>query len=80
MNAIRLGFGRGWIEIRHTLTYWPDLVQVLFFSVVSVVALLVMRGHSVPGTAFSLGSLTLPGVIGMNIAVGGVTGDRKSVV
>ena len=33
-----------------------------------------MRGHHVPGTSFSLGSLTLPGVIGMNIAVGGVTG------
>ena len=40
----------------------------------SVVALVVMRGHHVPGTTFSLGSLTLPGVIGMNIAVGGVTG------
>jgi ABC-2 type transport system permease protein len=46
----------------------------VFFSAVSVVALVVMRGHHVPGTTFSLGSLTLPGVIGMNIAVGGVTG------
>jgi ABC-2 type transport system permease protein len=74
LSAARLGLARGGIEIWQTLTYWPDLVQALFFSGVSVVALVVMRGHHVPGTTFSLGSLTLPGVIGMNIAVGGVTG------
>ena len=74
MNAIRLGFGRGWIEIRHTLTYWPDLFQALFFSGISILVLFLMRGHQVPGTSFSLGSATLPGVIGMNIAVGGITG------
>ena len=73
-SAARLGLARGGIEIWQTLTYWPDLLQALFFSAVSVVALVVMRGHHVPGTTFSLGSLTLPGVIGMNIAVGGVTG------
>ena len=72
--AERGSAGRGGIEIWQTLTYWPDLLQALFFSAVSVVALVVMRGHHVPGTTFSLGSLTLPGVIGMNIAVGGVTG------
>ena len=74
LSAARLGLARGGIEIWQTLTYWSDLLQVLFFSAVSVVALFVMRGHNVPGTSFSLGSLTLPGVIGMNIAVGGVTG------
>ena len=74
LSAARLGLARGGIEIWQTLTYWPDLLQALFFSGVSVVALFVMRGHHVPGTTFSLGSLTLPGVIGMNIAVGGVTG------
>jgi ABC-2 type transport system permease protein len=74
LSAARLGLVRGRIEIWQTLTYWPDLLQALFFSAVSVVALFVMRGHQVPGTSFSLGSLTLPGVIGMNIAVGGVTG------
>jgi ABC-2 type transport system permease protein len=74
LSAARLGLARGGIEIWQTLTYWPDLVQAVFFSAVSVVALVVMRGHHVPGTTFSLGSLTLPGVIGMNIAVGGVTG------
>jgi ABC-2 type transport system permease protein len=79
VNAIRLGFlkqglGRGWIQIRQTFTYWPDPFQALFFSGVSIVVLFLMRGHHVPGTTFSLGSLTLPGIIGMNIAVGGITG------
>ena len=37
--AARLGLARGGIEIRQTLTYWPDLLQALFFSAVSVVAL-----------------------------------------
>ncbi len=33
-----------------------------------------MRGHHVPGTTFSLGSLTLPSVIGMSFALGGLLG------
>ena len=60
LSAARLGLARGGIEIWQTLTYWPDLLQALFFSGVSVVALVVMRGHHVPGTTFSLGSLTCP--------------------
>jgi ABC-2 type transport system permease protein len=76
VTTARLGVTRGGIEIWQTLTYWPDLLQALFFSAVSVVALVVMRGHHVPGTTFSLGSLTLPGVIGMNIAVTGVRRRR----
>jgi ABC-2 type transport system permease protein len=79
VNATRLGFlkqgfGGGLIEIKMTLTYWPDLFQALFFSGISILVLFLMRGHHVPGTSFSLGSLTLPGVIGMNLAVGGITG------
>jgi ABC-2 type transport system permease protein len=74
LGVLKQGLDRGWIEIRHTLTYWPDLFQALFFSGLSILVLFLMRGHHVPGTTFSLGSLTLPGVIGMNIAVGGITG------
>jgi ABC-2 type transport system permease protein len=73
LDAVKLGLARGGIEIRQTLTYWPDLLQALFFSGLSIGVLFLMRGHHVPGTTFSLGSLTLPGVIGMNIAVGGIS-------
>jgi ABC-2 type transport system permease protein len=74
LGTLRLGLARSGIELRQTLTYWPDLVQSLFFTGVSVLVLFLMRGHHVPGTTFSLGSLTLPSVVGMNIAFGGVLG------
>jgi ABC-2 type transport system permease protein len=80
LDAVRLGLARGRIEIWQTLTYWPDLLQALFFSGLSVVVLFLMRGHHVPGTTFSLGSLTLPSIIGMNIAVGGVSGVAALLV
>lgn len=77
MNALRvarLGLARGGIELRHTFTYWPDLFQSLFFPVIQIVVLFLMRGHHVPGTAFSLGSLTLPSIMGMGFAFGGMIG------
>ena len=74
MTAIRLGLRRGGIELRQTLTYWPDLVQALFIPVVGILVLFLLRGHQVPGTTFSLGSLTLPGFIGMSFAMGGMLG------
>jgi ABC-2 type transport system permease protein len=74
VTAIRLGLRRGGIELRQTLTYWPDLVQALFIPVVGILVLFLLRGHQVPGTTFSLGSLTLPGFIGMSFAMGGMLG------
>ena len=74
VSVIRLGLARGGIELRHTFTYWPDLFQNLFFPLVQVVVLFLMRGHHVPGTTFSLGSLTLPSGIGVGFAFGGVLG------
>jgi ABC-2 type transport system permease protein len=73
-TAVRLGLRRGGIELRQTLTYWPDLVQSLFIPVAGILVLFLMRGHHVPGTTFSLGSLTLPGFIGMSFAMGGMLG------
>jgi ABC-2 type transport system permease protein len=73
-GTIRQGIARGGIELRHTLSYWPDLVQSLFFGGIGVLVLFLMRGHHVPGTTFSLGSLTLPSLIGMNFAMGGALG------
>jgi ABC-2 type transport system permease protein len=73
-GTIRQGIARGGIELRQTLTYWPDVVQALFFSGIGVLVLFLMRGHHVPGMTFSLGSLTLPSLIGMNFAMGGLMG------
>jgi ABC-2 type transport system permease protein len=73
-QVVRLGLARGGIELRQTLTYWPDLLQYTFPQAIQIVVLFLMRGHHVPGTAFSLGSLTLPSVIGMGFAMGGLLG------
>jgi ABC-2 type transport system permease protein len=74
VNAVRLGFARGVIELWHAVSYWPDLFQTLFFPAIQLVVLFLMRGHRVPGTTFSLGSLTLPSGIGMGFAFGGMLG------
>jgi ABC-2 type transport system permease protein len=74
LRAARLGLARGGIELRQVLTYWPDLIQNTFLPLAQIGVLFLMRGHHVPGTSFSLGSLTLPSVIGMGFAFGGVLG------
>jgi ABC-2 type transport system permease protein len=74
LRIARLGLARGGIELRQTFTYWPDLFQYTFFSAIQIVVLILMRGHRVPGTTFSLGSLTLPSVLGMGIAFSGALG------
>jgi ABC-2 type transport system permease protein len=74
LRVARLGLARGGIELRQVLTYWPDLFQNTFLPLAQILVLFLMRGHHVPGTSFSLGSLTLPSVIGMSFAFGGVLG------
>jgi ABC-2 type transport system permease protein len=74
VNAVRLGLARGGIELRHSFTYPPDLFQTLFIPLLQIVVLFLMRGHHVPGTTFSLGSLTLPSGIGMGFVLGGTLG------
>jgi ABC-2 type transport system permease protein len=74
LGTLSLGLARGRIELRHAFTYWPDLVQALVFSGISLLVLFLLRGHHVPGVAFSLGSLTLPSIVGMNLAFSGVLG------
>jgi ABC-2 type transport system permease protein len=74
MRVVKLGLARGGIELRQIITYWPDLFQAFFIPAAGILTLFLMRGHHVPGTTFSLGSLTLPGFIGMSFAMGGMLG------
>ena len=46
----------------------------LFFPLIQILVLFLMRGHHVPGTTFSLGSLTLPSIMGISFAFGGMIG------
>jgi ABC-2 type transport system permease protein len=72
MAAARAGLARGRAEIRQTFTTGQDLWNYLFPTVIFLVVMFFMRGAAVPGTNFSLGSRTLPSVIGMGIAFGGL--------
>jgi ABC-2 type transport system permease protein len=73
-HAARLGLARGWTEFRHYLTSPQDLAWNLFVAVVFVVVLLFQRNTRVEGSTLPLAMLTLPGILGMWVAVGGYQG------
>jgi ABC-2 type transport system permease protein len=72
-TAVRAGFARGLVELRQTVTTAQDLWNYLFPTVGFLITMFFMRGAAVPGTDFSLGSRTLPSVMGMSIAFGMMT-------
>lgn len=73
VTAVRAGLARGRIEFRQTLTDTQTLMQYLFPALIFAVVMYFMRGSSVPGTSFSLGAMTMPSVLGMNVAFTGFT-------
>lgn len=72
LAAVRTGLARGRLETRQTLTTSQDLWNYLFPTVIFLVVMFFMRDAAVPGTDFSLGSRTLPSVLGMNVAFTGL--------
>jgi ABC-2 type transport system permease protein len=71
--AVRAGLARGRTEFRQTLTNAQDLWNYFLPTLIFLVVMFFMRGATVPGTNFSLGSRTLPSVVGMSIAFTGLT-------
>lgn len=72
MAAVRAGLRRGFIELRQSLTNAGDLWNYLFWPVVILVVMYFLRGITVPGTDSSLSSMTIPSVLGMQLAFGGL--------
>ena len=70
--AARAGLSRGWIELRNTFSNTQDLFGYLFPTVLLLAVMFFMRGATVPGTGFSLGTRTLPSALGMGIVFGGL--------
>jgi ABC-2 type transport system permease protein len=70
--AVRAGIRRGFIELRQTFTTVQDLWNYLFPTVLLLVVMVFMRESTVAGTSFSLGSRTLPSVLGMGIVFAGL--------
>jgi ABC-2 type transport system permease protein len=68
-TALRAGFTRGLIELRQSFT-GAGLVGHLFWPVVTLVAIFFLRNRGFGTSGFTLGTLALPGVLGMFIALG----------
>lgn len=79
MNAVRLGLRRGWIELIQSLTTRADQVWLVLMNGIFIAVLYYQRDATIPGTDVSLALSTLPGLIGMNILVGGWMGTTMQL-
>ena len=79
MAAARLGMRRGCIEMGHSLTNRADQVWIVTVNAAFVLVLVFQRDSDLSGTGFSLALATLPGLIGMNIAMGGWMGTAQTL-
>ncbi|SEF37349.1 ABC-2 type transport system permease protein [Amycolatopsis pretoriensis] len=70
--ALRAGLARGWIEFKQTWTNRDDVVGQFVFVALFLGALFFMRNATLPGTGFSLGAATVPGVLGAGIVFNGL--------
>jgi ABC-2 type transport system permease protein len=68
-TALRAGFSRGLIELRQSFT-GAGLLGHLFWPVVTLAAIFFLRDRSFQASGLSLGTLALPSVLGMYIALG----------
>lgn len=73
-TAVRAGLQRARIEMRQQLTSAEDVWQTLFFPVLSLIVMYVLRDSRVPGTGFSLGTHSVPGILAMNVVLTALTG------
>jgi ABC-2 type transport system permease protein len=69
MNTVLAGMHRGWVEFRLTVRSASDMLGWLWPSIVAVVIMYVLRNVTVPGTGFSLGAQSIPGILGMNVVL-----------
>ena len=72
MAAVGAGIRRGGIELRQTLPNVQDMWNYVFLPTVFLIVMYFLRGHKVPGTDFSLWATSIPSVIGMQVAFGGL--------
>jgi ABC-2 type transport system permease protein len=77
--AVRAGLSRGWIETRHHLTETVHVIGHLIPAVAYAALLLIFRGKIVPRTDIAFGTMMLPGILGMTIVFGGLSGPVPSI-
>jgi ABC-2 type transport system permease protein len=72
--AARLGLARGWTEFLQSVRNRQDLAWTAFITVAFVMVLFFQRNSTVEGTSQSLASVVLPSILGMYLAVSGLSG------
>lgn len=78
LHAARLGLDRGWREFRQTLAS-SDQFFTITIAAILLTVLVLQRGSDVEGVSFSLSAVTLPSMLGMLVAFGGVTGAASQL-
>jgi len=72
-TALRSGWSRGLIELRQSFTNGADLFSHFFWPVLMLIVTFFLRDVSFGQSGFSLGTLVLPSILGMNAAMAMVT-------
>lgn len=72
--AVRAGLARGWIEIRHGLRDVQEWTYSVVMNGILLAVLLAQRGNTLEGSSLSLAAFTLPSLLGMMVAFGGLMG------
>ncbi|GAA3516430.1 ABC-2 type transport system permease protein [Streptosporangium album] len=75
--AWRAGWSRGLIELRQSLTNGGDLFNHFFWPVLMLIAVFFLREVSFGQSGFSLGTLVLPSILGMNAAMSMVSMSQQ---
>jgi len=70
----RAGLSRGWSEFKHAITTPSEVIGTLFPSAIAIIVMIFLRDVIVDGASVSLASMTLPSLLGMNIAFSGLMG------
>jgi ABC-2 type transport system permease protein len=77
VHAIRLGLRRGGVEMMHSLTNRADQIWIVVMNGIFVTVLVLQRNSDLADTGYSLAVATLPGLIGMNVVIGGWMGTAQ---
>lgn len=72
LYAARLGLGRGVREFRQTLTAPEEIGFQIFFAVVFLIVVFFQRNTMIEGSEMSVAMATLPSLVGLQIAFGGI--------
>ncbi|WP_280267911.1 ABC transporter permease [Nocardia wallacei] len=72
-TVLRTGWSRGVIELRQSVTNGADLFNHFFWPVLMLVTLFFLRDVSFRHSDFTLGTIAMPSILGMNAAMAMVT-------